>query len=209
MPFSQKANDFLEIIVPKGLKQKKDSFAILQQEVQSCQKCPLSKSRHNIVFGSGNKKADILFVGEAPGEKEDETGIPFVGKAGQLLDLMLQAIDIKRDDVFIANVLKCRPPQNRDPSIEEVSLCTPFLLRQITLIEPKIIVALGRIAANFLLKTNQSMSNLRQKIFTDTEFQKPIMVTFHPAYLLRSPREKERACEDFFFIQDYIKNHVC
>jgi len=174
----------------------------LQQQIAECTKCGLHKTRTQTVFGVGNKQTDILFIGEAPGANEDLKGEPFVGRAGQLLNAMLAGIGLKREDIFIANILKCRPPNNRDPQAEEVSCCTPYLIQQIDLIKPKLIVALGRIAAQFLLDTKTPISKLRQQMH---EYQKtPLIVTFHPAYLLRSPLEKAKAWHDL----QVIKQHV-
>ncbi|MEW9897842.1 uracil-DNA glycosylase [Chitinivorax sp. PXF-14] len=167
----------------------------LQGEVAGCQACPLCKTRRNTVFGVGDARADWLIVGEAPGGEEDRQGEPFVGPAGKLLDNMLNAVGLKRgDNVFIANVLKCRPPQNRDPAPHEVQQCEPFLLRQIELIQPKIIVALGRFAAQSLLKSDARIGSLRGKVHTYHGV--PLVITYHPAYLLRNQPDKARAWED-------------
>jgi uracil-DNA glycosylase len=176
----------------------------LEQEVANCILCELAKTRKNTVFGIGNRKAKLLFVGEAPGATEDEQGKPFVGRAGILLDAMLAAIGLKREDVFIANILKCRPPNNRDPLPHEVACCTPYLNQQIALLQPKLIVTLGRIAAHFLLDTNVSLTSLRGRIHQYGEQKTPLLVTFHPAYLLRSPREKAKAYEDFLKIKSFM-----
>jgi len=164
--------------------------------VKNCTACDLHKTRTQTVFGVGNKNADLLIIGEAPGANEDKQGEPFVGRAGRLLNSMLNAIELKREDIYIANIVKSRPPNNRDPSPEEVAACTPYLTRQIALIKPKLILALGRIAAHFLLATNEAMGNLRGKQFTYGEQNTPLIVTYHPAYLLRSPREKRKAWND-------------
>lgn len=166
----------------------------LEAEVAKCTRCSLSAGRTNTVFGAGNPQADIVFIGEAPGKEEDLQGIPFVGRAGKLLTRMLAAIDLKREDVFIGNILKCRPPQNRDPLEEEVASCEPFLVRQIELIKPHIICALGRVAAQNLLKTKLSLSKMRGKrhYYGDTM----VLVTYHPAALLRNPHFKKPAWED-------------
>lgn len=176
----------------------------LRAKVVACQACGLHKTRTQVVFGSGNQHAELLFVGEAPGANEDRQGLPFVGRAGQLLTAMLQAINLQREEVYIANILKCRPPNNRDPSPEEVALCTPFLEQQVALIKPKLIVALGRIAAHYLLKTSSSLSNLRGQRFTFGAENTPLIVTFHPAYLLRSPREKRKAYQDLLSISSFL-----
>lgn len=184
-----------------------DSWDHLQQAVNACTLCELSKTRTHAVFGVGDPHADLLFIGEAPGANEDLQGEPFVGRAGMLLNAMLRAISLDRSNVYIANVLKCRPPNNRDPSPQEVSICTPYLQQQITLIKPKLIVAVGRIAAQFLLKTDDSMANLRgRQHYYDCGAEKiPLMVTYHPAYLLRSPREKSKAYTDFLAIRSALR----
>jgi DNA polymerase len=173
------------------------------EEIRDCVKCPLARSRTNFVFGSGSSDADIMFVGEAPGRDEDEQGIPFVGRAGQLLNKMLQAIGLERDEIFIANILKCRPPNNRDPLAEEVLQCEPHLIKQIELISPKVIVALGRIAGKVLLKRdNDTLKNLRQTVHRYNNL--PLIVTYHPAALLRNPNWKKEAWQDLKKIREYI-----
>jgi len=194
---------------PTSMKDEKTSgtekvWAELEQQVSSCTLCDLHKTRKNVVFGVGNKDADVLIVGEAPGATEDAQGKPFVGRAGLLLDAMLATIVLHRDDVFIANILKCRPPNNRDPLPREVKLCTPYLQQQIALIKPKIIMAVGRIAAHFLLNTNQSLGRLRGSVYSYGEQKTPLLVTYHPAYLLRSPREKAKAYQDLLRIQEIL-----
>ncbi len=166
----------------------------LQREVSVCTRCSLHETRTQTVFGIGNPDADWLFIGEAPGEQEDLRGEPFVGRAGQLLDEMIRALGLERENVFIANVLKCRPPKNRDPSPEEALACEPFLIQQVRKVGPKIIVAVGRIAAQNLLKTQVPIGKLRGEVhrYEGT----PVVVTYHPAYLLRSQTEKRRAWED-------------
>lgn len=182
----------------------KKIWAELESQVSRCTLCDLHKTRKNVVFGVGNQNADILIIGEAPGATEDAQGKPFVGRAGMLLDAMLASIDLHRDDVFITNILKCRPPNNRDPLPHEVKLCTPYLRQQIALIKPKIIVAVGRIAAHFLLNTNQSLGKLRGRVYSYGEHKIPLLVTYHPAYLLRSPREKAKAYEDLLRIKEVL-----
>lgn len=169
----------------------------LQARVESCRLCDLHKARTRTVFGVGNQQAELLIIGEAPGANEDRQGEPFVGRAGRLLNAMLAAIGLARDDVYIANILKSRPPNNRDPTPEEVAICTPYLQRQIALIKPKLILALGRIAAHHLLATDLPMGQLRGQEFSYGASHTPLLVTYHPAYLLRSPREKRKAWEDF------------
>jgi uracil-DNA glycosylase family 4 len=162
---------------------------------EDCSRCKLHRlGRRQIVFGVGNPNADLMFVGEAPGADEDEQGIPFVGRAGQLLTKMIAAMGFERDQVYIANVIKCRPPQNRPPETDEIASCEPFLFRQIDAIQPKVIVALGSFAAKTLLKTEQSISRLRGSVY---DFRGVKLVpTFHPSYLLRSPDKKREAWED-------------
>jgi uracil-DNA glycosylase len=170
----------------------------LKQAVPACTACGLHKSRAQTVFGVGDEQADWLLVGEAPGAEEDRLGDPFVGQAGKLLDNMLAAIDLARDDnVYICNVLKCRPPGNRNPEPEEVAKCTPFLLRQIELIEPKLIVAMGRFAAQTLLGTDASIASLRGRVHQYAG--RPLIVTYHPAYLLRNLPDKSKAWADLVF----------
>ncbi len=167
----------------------------LKKIVLPCTQCSeLAGTRKSVVFGSGNPHADLLFVGEAPGAEEDIQGLPFVGRAGQLLTKMIEAIQLSRDQVFIANVLKCRPPGNRPPQPQEIENCEPFLKQQIALIQPKLICALGTFAAQTLLKMTTPISALRGR--THQYEGIPVICTFHPSYLLRSPSEKKRAWED-------------
>lgn len=170
----------------------------LRQAVLGCTKCRLGRVRTRAVFGEGNPKAELLFVGEAPGFDEDREGRPFVGKAGQLLTKIIQAMGLGREDVFIANCLKCRPPQNRNPLPDEIASCRPYLAAQIEHIKPKIICALGKFAAQTLLETDAPISRLRGR-FHEFKGMK-IMPTFHPAYLLRNPADKKLAWEDIQLI---------
>ncbi len=173
----------------------KDALIKLREEVLPCTKCSvLVQNRKSVVFGSGNVRASLMFVGEAPGRDEDLQGLPFVGAAGQLLTKIIESIGLKREQVFIANVLKCRPPNNRPPAIEEISNCEPYLLRQIEIIQPKIICCLGTFAAQTLLKTTTSISQLRGKIFPFGNAE--LRCTYHPAYLLRNPADKRKVWED-------------
>ena len=170
----------------------------LREEVLRCTRCPLHLTRTQGVFGVGPERADWLVVGEAPGAEEDRRGEPFVGAAGQLLDAMLKAIGLDRaSNVYIANVLKSRPPGNRDPKPEEVSACLPYLKRQVALLQPKIMLAVGRIAAQSLLRTDAPLGRLRSQVHKFGSI--PLVVTYHPAYLLRSPAEKRKAWEDLKF----------
>jgi uracil-DNA glycosylase len=162
----------------------------------------LHKGRTNLVFGVGNVNADLMFVGEGPGADEDAQGEPFVGRAGQLLNNMISAMGIKREDVYIANVVKCRPPSNRTPEKDECDVCSPFLMRQIDVIKPKVIVALGAVAAKNLLAVNDSMANLRGRWY-DLRNSK-LLVTYHPAYLLRDPRQKKEAWKDLQMAMKFL-----
>ena len=174
------------------------SWIELKQAVPACTACGLHKSRSQTVFGVGDESADWLLVGEAPGAEEDRLGDPFVGQAGRLLDAMLAAIDLSREkNVYICNVLKCRPPGNRNPEPDEVAKCTPFLLRQIELIEPRLIVAMGRFAAQTLLNTDASIASLRGRVHQYAG--RPLIVTYHPAYLLRNLPDKSKAWADLLF----------
>ena len=172
----------------------RNDWVSLQEEVAGCRRCSLCETRTQTVFGTGNKNADWMLIGEAPGQSEDIEGKPFVGKAGFLLTEMLRAIGLSRDEVFIANILKCRPPNNRDPKVDEIDSCAKFLQRQIAAVRPKIILAVGRVAAQNLLKTDSPIGKLRGRIhhFGDT----PVVVIYHPAYLLRSLLEKRKAWDD-------------
>jgi DNA polymerase len=169
-------------------------WAALEEAVRTCTKCALHSTRTQTVFGVGNHHAQWMFVGEAPGAEEDRQGEPFVGAAGKLLNAMLAALGLKREQVYIANVLKCRPPNNRDPQANEVEQCEPNLIRQIELIQPKLIVALGRHAAHSLLKTDLALARLRGQPLSYQNI--PLVVTYHPAYLLRTPSDKRKAWED-------------
>ena len=179
-----------------------DSWNQLLADCQSCTACELHKTRTNCVFGVGNTKADILFVGEAPGENEDKTGTPFVGRAGQLLDKFLFAVDIPREDVYIANILKCRPPKNRDPLPAEEDACMEFLRRQVRLLQPKIIVCLGRISATRLIKPDFKITKEHGQWFEKGDYL--MTAVYHPAALLRDPRKKEDMLEDMKRIREKL-----
>tara|TARA_B100002052_G_scaffold283608_1_gene294697 strand:+ start:3428 stop:4096 length:669 start_codon:yes stop_codon:yes gene_type:complete len=179
-----------------------DSF---KASIENCEKCDLSLTRNKFVFGTGDSNADLLLIGEGPGEEEDSKGEPFVGKAGKLLDKILKAIGYSRDhNVFIANIVKCRPPENRNPLASEVEKCTPYLINQINLIKPKLIVALGKVAGQTLLKENMLIKEMRNKIHQFNNI--PLIVTYHPAALLRDPSLKIDVWEDFQYIRDFIKS---
>jgi len=180
------------------------SLETLRQCVANCQLCPLHKTRTQTVFGVGNEKAKLMIIGEAPGFHEDQQGEPFVGRAGQLLNAMLSAIGFERGDVYIANILKCRPPENRDPLPEEVVQCTPYLKQQIALIQPTILCAVGKIAAQHLLGTTLSLSKLRGKMHAYGEEKLPLLITYHPAYLLRNPGAKADAYQDLLLLQNIM-----
>jgi len=181
-----------------GEEEKTQDWIRLKEAVPACTACALHKGRKQTVFGVGDENADWLLVGEAPGAEEDRLGEPFVGQAGRLLDNMLAAIDLSRgDNVYIANVLKCRPPGNRNPEPEEVAKCTPYLQRQIGLIQPKLIVAMGRFAAQTLLNTDASIASLRGRLHSYAGV--PLIVTYHPAYLLRNLPDKAKAWADLVF----------
>jgi len=174
-------------------------WGVLRERVAGCMACDLCKTRTQTVFGVGNTRAEWLIVGEAPGAEEDRQGEPFVGRAGQLLNAMLLSIGLPRETVFIANILKCRPPGNRDPKPEEVARCLPYLSAQIALLKPRIILAVGRIAAQNLLATDAPLARLRGKLHHFGEANTPLVITYHPAYLLRTPADKRKAWEDLKF----------
>ena len=177
----------------------------LREAVRSCTKCGLHRGRTQTVFGVGSETADLLIIGEAPGAEEDRQGEPFVGRAGQLLNAMLAAIHLARDDVYIANILKCRPPDNRDPKPDEAATCTPYLQRQIELLQPKVILALGRIAAQWLLQSNAPIGRLRGREFEYGNAGTPLVVSYHPAYLLRSPLAKAKSWEDLVVVKRLLQ----
>jgi uracil-DNA glycosylase len=171
-----------------------ESLEEIRLDIGDCQRCKLAPTRTNIVFGAGNPNAELVFVGEAPGSDEDEQGLPFVGRAGQLLTKIIESIEIKREDVYICNILKCRPPNNRNPEPDEVAACSPFLKRQLAAIRPKVVCCLGTFAAQTVLQNAAPISKLRGKFF-DMDGMR-VIATFHPAYLLRSPDKKREVWED-------------
>jgi uracil-DNA glycosylase family 4 len=174
----------------------------LEARVAACMRCPLHATRTQTVFGVGSRQAQWLIVGEAPGAEEDARGEPFVGRAGQLLNSMLRAVGLAREQVYIANVLKCRPPGNRDPAASEAAECLPYLEQQIALLRPKILLAVGRIAAQNLLRTDSPLGRLRLKAHRFGHSQVPLIATYHPAYLLRTPADKRKAWEDLKFARE-------
>jgi DNA polymerase len=181
-----------------------DALVAVRTDIGDCVRCKLhTMGRRQIVFGVGNPNADLMFVGEAPGADEDVQGIPFVGRAGQLLTKIIEAINLKREDVYIANVIKCRPPGNRNPEQDEVETCEPFLFRQVDIIQPKVIVALGTFAARTLLRTLDPISRLRGRVY-DYRGAK-LIPTFHPAYLLRNPASKREVWEDMKVVRELLK----
>lgn len=182
--------------VPETSVKESEIWRDLRQRVAKCQQCELHRERTQTVFGVGDHHADWLIIGEAPGAEEDKQGEPFVGRAGKLLNNMLFALGLQREQVFIANILKCRPPKNRDPKPEEVSACSSYLREQIDLIQPKIILAVGRIAAQNLVKTETPIGKMRGRRYQYADTGIPVVVTYHPAYLLRSPREKRKVWHD-------------
>src|SRR6185437_3334105 len=184
------------------IQDKPAALARIRADIGDCTRCRLHKGRTNLVFGVGNPNAELMFIGEGPGADEDAQGEPFVGRAGQLLNNMISAMGLKREEVYIANVVKCRPPGNRTPERDECDICSPFLLQQIEVIKPKVIVALGAVAAKTLLAVNDSMANLRGRWY---DFHGTRMaVTYHPAYLLRDPRQKKETWKDLQMVMKYL-----
>jgi uracil-DNA glycosylase len=177
----------------------------LAAAVSACTLCSLHRTRTQTVFGVGRRDADLLVIGEAPGADEDREGEPFVGRAGRLLNAMLRAIGFAREDVYIANILKCRPPSNRDPKPDEAASCSPYLERQIALIRPRAVLGVGRIAAQHLLQSDQPIGRLRGRVLSFGAEQTPIVVTYHPAYLLRSPAAKAKAWQDLCAVRRLIR----
>ena len=180
-----------------------DSWEALENECQKCRECSLCQSRSNVVFGVGNQNAEIMFIGEGPGANEDQQGIPFVGKAGQLLDDMLAIIGLARSDIYITNIVKCRPPQNRDPLSAEQDACIDYLYRQMALIRPKLVICLGRIAAMRLIRENFKITKEHGTWFAQDGFD--IMAMYHPAALLRDPARRPDAFDDLLSLREKIK----
>lgn len=181
---------------------RKEALQEIRADLGDCQRCRLCQGRKHIVFGVGNPRADLVIVGEAPGRDEDLQGEPFVGRAGQLLNRMLSAIGLSREEVYICNVIKCRPPENRDPLPDEVASCEPFLIRQLQSIRPRAILAMGRFAAQTLLRTEEKISKIRGQF---REYQGiPVMPTYHPAFLLRNPSQRRPVWEDLKKVQKLL-----
>lgn len=204
-----------EAYLPTGNDRDAKLRVILDEIGPNCQRCKLAKlGRRQIVFGTGDPNAELMFIGEGPGADEDEQGLPFVGRAGQLLNNMISAMGLKREQVYIANIVKCRPPGNRTPERDECDTCSPFLMRQIRVVRPKVIVALGATAAKNLLGMNDSMASLRGRFYdfspkrtltdTDEPFDCKLAVTYHPAFLLRDPRQKAEAWKDLQMVMKYL-----
>jgi len=210
--------NILQVVIPRPEQKIADPVAalkLIREDLGDCTRCKLhQQGRKQIVFGVGNPRADLMFVGEGPGADEDAQGEPFVGRAGQLLNNMIKAMGLRRDDVYIANVVKCRPPGNRTPERDECDTCSPFLMRQIAVIKPKVIVALGAVAAKNLLAINAPMSELRGRFYdfmptgarsNDPSWQgAKLAVTYHPAYLLRDPRQKGEAWKDLQMVMKHL-----
>ncbi len=180
------------------------SWSELRDKVSACTLCSLHRTRTQTVFGVGSESADWMIIGEAPGAEEDRRGDPFVGRAGKLLDEMLRAVGLARDSVFITNLLKCRPPNNRDPTVDEAASCRAYLDRQIALLSPKLILVVGRIAAQHLLETDAPLGRLRGQKHYLNNGQLPVVVTYHPAYLLRSPTQKRKAWQDLCLARQIV-----
>jgi uracil-DNA glycosylase len=210
-------DNIFEIVTPKpeyGVADPVAALQLIREDLGDCTRCKLHKGRTKIVFGVGDPRADLMFVGEGPGADEDAQGEPFVGRAGQLLNNMIKAMGLRREDVYIANIVKCRPPGNRQPERDECDTCSPFLMRQIAVVRPKVIVALGATAAKNLLAMNAPMSELRGRFYdfmpTGVRSSDPswpgarLAVTYHPAFLLRDPRQKGEAWKDLQMVMKYL-----
>jgi DNA polymerase len=196
-------HSFLGDLSPQG---KSGTLEMVRNELGDCQRCPLGRSRRNLVFGEGNPNGKIVFVGEAPGADEDDQGRPFVGRAGQLLTRIISAMKLSRDDVYICNILKCRPPANRNPVPDEIRACEPFLVKQIQAINPEVICALGTFAAKTLLKTDVAITVLRGRFHSYHGIA--LMPTYHPAYLLRNPGAKKPVWEDMQMVMKRLEENM-
>jgi DNA polymerase len=188
----------------EGAAQGVDAWSELQAKVRACTLCGLHRGRTQTVFGVGRRDARLFVIGEAPGADEDRQGEPFVGRAGQLLNAMLRSIGLPRAEVYIANILKCRPPNNRDPEQMESASCTPYLSQQIELVQPRVLLAVGRIAAQWLLQTDAPIGRIRGRVVSYGPRNTPLVVTYHPAYLLRSPLEKAKAWADLCMVKELL-----
>ena len=192
----------------QNISSENNNLTSLDETIKKCKKCNLHKTRRNTVFGEGDPDSNIMIIGEAPGREEDEVGRPFVGRAGKLLNEFLKSINLNRDSVFIVNTIKCRPPENRDPEASEISACSDYLDQQINIIKPKVLVLLGKIAANRLLGEDMPMSELRLKKFFIDKYDIPIIVFYHPAYILRSPSQKKKVWDDLQYLKGIIGSNV-
>ncbi len=200
----------IDVWLPREVSTDNPDWSALKSTVSACAQCSLHRTRTQTVFGAGDPNAQWMIVGEAPGADEDRQGEPFVGKAGQLLNEMLRAVGLSRERVFIANILKCRPPNNRDPHVDEVAACIEFLRQQVALVQPRLIIAVGRIAARNLLDEDQPVGHLRGRVhsFGEQGNSVPVVVTYHPAYLLRSPGQKRKAWEDLCLARSVVEAPV-
>tara|TARA_Y100000389_G_scaffold46474_1_gene41440 strand:+ start:11704 stop:12357 length:654 start_codon:yes stop_codon:yes gene_type:complete len=192
----------------QNISSENNNLISLDETIKKCKKCNLHKTRQNTVFGEGDPDSNIMIIGEAPGREEDEVGRPFVGRAGKLLNEFLKSINLNRDSVFIVNTIKCRPPENRNPEASEISACSDYLDQQINIIKPKVLVLLGKIAANRLLGEDMPMSELRLKKFFIDKYDIPIIVFYHPAYILRSPSQKKKVWDDLQYLKGIIDSNV-
>ena len=192
----------------KKLDKSTSNLTELSNDVQICKKCALSSSRTNTVFGTGDNNAEIMIIGEAPGKDEDLKGEPFVGRAGKLLNEFLDSINLYRDNIFITNTVKCRPPENRNPETQEISACAHYLDMQIKIINPKVIILLGKIAANRMLNEDKPITDLRGKKFFLQNHSMPVIVFYHPAYILRSPLQKCQVWQDLKFLKEILSSYV-
>lgn len=220
MPVTQKADYRQAQVVPPACSEtenlksaafeteivSEETLEAIRTDMGNCQKCKLAPKRTNLVFGSGNPHAEIMFVGEAPGADEDAQGLPFVGRAGRLLTLIIESIGIRREDVYICNILKCRPPDNRNPETDEIAACEGFLFRQIAAVRPRVIIALGAFGAQTLLRTTDAIGKLRGRLMNYRGVK--LIATYHPAYLLRSPLEKRKVWEDICVVRGYLRE-IC
>ena len=192
----------------QNISSENNNLTSLDEIIKKCKKCNLHKTRKNTVFGEGDPGSNIMIIGEAPGREEDEIGRPFIGRAGKLLNEFLKSIGLNRDLVFIVNTIKCRPPENRDPETVEINACSDYLDQQINIIKPKVLVLLGKIAANRLLGEDIPMSELRLKKFFIDKYDIPIIVFYHPAYILRSPSQKKKVWDDLQYLKGIIDSNV-
>lgn len=205
---TETAPEPVDVVSASSLAEPADDWESLRHTIANCTRCSLHQTRTQTVFGVGNPAADWMIVGEAPGQEEDRRGEPFVGRAGKLLDEMLLSLGLDRESVFIANILKCRPPNNRDPSVEEAASCRSYLEQQIDFVAPKIIIAVGRIAAQHLLNSDAPVGRMRGKRHVLEDRQLPVVVTYHPAYLLRSPTQKRKVWQDLLLAREMMREFI-